>query len=285
MRERLAELGVPVPEVRDRSRRSADVEEFGAWPVVLKAARGGYDGKGVWVCESPAEARDVVERASAEGIALLAEERVPFRRELAAVRRPLAVRAGRGVAGRRDRAARTASASRSSRRRPASTTSAPRRPRRSPCGIADALGVTGRARGRAVRDRPTACWSTSWRCARTTPATGRSRARAPRSSSSTCGPCSTYPLGATTPTAPYTVMANVLGGDDPPASTARYIHVHGPRPRREGAPLRQGGPAGPQDRPRHRARRRPRRRTRARPPRGRLPAAGRHRDEHAVSAS
>jgi phosphoribosylaminoimidazole carboxylase PurK protein len=53
----------------------------GTWPVVLKAVSGGYDGKGVWVCESAGEAEDVL----ALGIRLMAEEFVPFRRELAAL--------------------------------------------------------------------------------------------------------------------------------------------------------------------------------------------------------
>jgi 5-(carboxyamino)imidazole ribonucleotide synthase len=61
----------------------ADVEAFagGSWPVVLKAVSGGYDGKGVWVCSSPEAAAEVI----GHGIALLAEEFVPFRRELAAL--------------------------------------------------------------------------------------------------------------------------------------------------------------------------------------------------------
>ena len=82
MRGALASRGVPCP--RSAAVASvADVEEFaaGSWPVVLKAVSGGYDGKGVWVCASPAEAAEVV----AHGIALLAEEFVPFRRELAAL--------------------------------------------------------------------------------------------------------------------------------------------------------------------------------------------------------
>jgi len=54
-------------------------------PVVLKATRGGYDGKGVWVCETAEEAGAVTERASAEGVQLIAEEHVPFERELAAL--------------------------------------------------------------------------------------------------------------------------------------------------------------------------------------------------------
>ena len=82
MRGALTSRGVPCPRYAAVS-SVADVEKFGAgsWPVVLKAVSGGYDGKGVWVCASPAEAAEVV----AHGIALLAEEFVPFRRELAAL--------------------------------------------------------------------------------------------------------------------------------------------------------------------------------------------------------
>ncbi|MFY9847993.1 MAG: 5-(carboxyamino)imidazole ribonucleotide synthase [Trebonia sp.] len=82
MRGALTSRGVPCPRYAAVS-SAADVEEFaaGSWPVVLKAVSGGYDGKGVWVCASPAAAAEVV----AHGIALLAEEFVPFRRELAAL--------------------------------------------------------------------------------------------------------------------------------------------------------------------------------------------------------
>jgi 5-(carboxyamino)imidazole ribonucleotide synthase len=82
MRGALTSRGVPCPRYVAVA-SVADVEEFaaGSWPVVLKAVSGGYDGKGVWVCASPAEAAEVV----AHGIALLAEEFVPFRRELAAL--------------------------------------------------------------------------------------------------------------------------------------------------------------------------------------------------------
>ena len=82
MRGALTSRGVPCPRYAVVA-SVADVEEFaaGSWPVVLKAVSGGYDGKGVWVCASPAEAAEVV----AYGVALLAEEFVPFRRELAAL--------------------------------------------------------------------------------------------------------------------------------------------------------------------------------------------------------
>jgi len=82
MRDRLSTLGVPCPRYAQVA-SVADVVEFarGSWPVVLKSVSGGYDGRGVWVCESAAEAEEVV----GHGVALLAEEFVPFRRELAAL--------------------------------------------------------------------------------------------------------------------------------------------------------------------------------------------------------
>ena len=82
MRERLAALGAPVPRWR-RVETAADIESFaaGVWPVVAKAVRGGYDGRGVWMLSSPAVAAELV----ATGTPLLVEERVPLRRELAAL--------------------------------------------------------------------------------------------------------------------------------------------------------------------------------------------------------
>jgi 5-(carboxyamino)imidazole ribonucleotide synthase len=82
MRETLHALHFPCPRFAAVS-SAADVEAFtgGRLPVVLKAVSGGYDGKGVWVCTSAAEIEDVI----AHGIPLLAEEFVPFRRELAAL--------------------------------------------------------------------------------------------------------------------------------------------------------------------------------------------------------
>jgi 5-(carboxyamino)imidazole ribonucleotide synthase len=85
MRQTLAALGLPVPRFAPVA-SAADVESFagGTFPVVLKAVSGGYDGKGVWICTSPGEAADVVATAAGRGVALMAEEFVPFRRELAA---------------------------------------------------------------------------------------------------------------------------------------------------------------------------------------------------------
>ncbi|HEY0890710.1 MAG TPA: 5-(carboxyamino)imidazole ribonucleotide synthase [Nocardioides sp.] len=83
MRERLAELGVPCP--RNAIVGSvAEVEAFG-FPCVLKTTRGGYDGKGVWVVRSAADAAEPFEVAERTGVRILAEELVDFTRELSAI--------------------------------------------------------------------------------------------------------------------------------------------------------------------------------------------------------
>ncbi|MFJ6675342.1 5-(carboxyamino)imidazole ribonucleotide synthase [Actinosynnema sp. NPDC091369] len=87
MRERLAALGAPVPPfaaVQD----AADVLKFGAehgWPCVLKAVRGGYDGRGVWMLNTPQSAQRVVPELLAAGTPLMVEQCVPMRRELSAL--------------------------------------------------------------------------------------------------------------------------------------------------------------------------------------------------------
>jgi 5-(carboxyamino)imidazole ribonucleotide synthase len=83
MRERLSAIGVPCPRfavVGD----VADVEAFG-FPCVLKTSRGGYDGKGVWFVDGPDDCAEAFAGAAESGVRLLAEERVPFRRELSAL--------------------------------------------------------------------------------------------------------------------------------------------------------------------------------------------------------
>ncbi|WP_043600671.1 5-(carboxyamino)imidazole ribonucleotide synthase [Cellulomonas flavigena] len=89
MRRRLTALGVPCPRwapVADL----ADLERFRAevgGSAVVKTTRGGYDGKGVRVVHEGAVPDDVVAWCAAAGDgtgpALLAEELVPFTRELA----------------------------------------------------------------------------------------------------------------------------------------------------------------------------------------------------------
>ncbi|HET6878504.1 MAG TPA: 5-(carboxyamino)imidazole ribonucleotide synthase [Jatrophihabitans sp.] len=82
MRQRLTDLGIPCPRWAPVS-SPAELERFAAdagWPVVLKAARGGYDGKGVWIVGSLDEAAEVL----ASGTELIVEEKVDIERELAA---------------------------------------------------------------------------------------------------------------------------------------------------------------------------------------------------------
>jgi 5-(carboxyamino)imidazole ribonucleotide synthase len=81
MRERLTALQVPVPSWRPVA-AVADVAQFMAGgPAIAKASTGGYDGRGVWPLDDPEQARPLLER----GVDLFVEERVPLRRELAAV--------------------------------------------------------------------------------------------------------------------------------------------------------------------------------------------------------
>ncbi len=83
MRTKLSDLGVPSPRWAV-ARTVNEVIAFGL-PCVLKTPRGGYDGKGVWVVRTEA---DAAEALAAD--AVLAEELVDFRRELSAqvARRP-----------------------------------------------------------------------------------------------------------------------------------------------------------------------------------------------------
>ncbi|THV41126.1 5-(carboxyamino)imidazole ribonucleotide synthase [Glycomyces buryatensis] len=77
MRERMGSLGLTQPRWAPVDSIS-DVEAFGL-PCVLKAVSGGYDGKGVWMIDEPGQAQAVL----ASGIRLIAEERMPLQRELA----------------------------------------------------------------------------------------------------------------------------------------------------------------------------------------------------------
>jgi 5-(carboxyamino)imidazole ribonucleotide synthase len=81
MRERLIGLGYRCPQFT-RVTGPDEVAAFAAevgWPVVLKAVTGGYDGRGVWVCADLPAAVEVL----GHGIELIAEEYVRFSRELA----------------------------------------------------------------------------------------------------------------------------------------------------------------------------------------------------------
>jgi 5-(carboxyamino)imidazole ribonucleotide synthase len=94
MRARLSSAGIPVPAHRVlEGHDPAAVEAFAVehgWPVVVKAVRGGYDGRGVWTVAGAEEAADTCRRAASAGTALLVEELVVIESELAVLvaRRP-----------------------------------------------------------------------------------------------------------------------------------------------------------------------------------------------------
>jgi len=94
MRQRLAALGVAVPRYAGLA-SLADLDEIDgvAWrlgasddtPIVVKAVRGGYDGRGVRMAHDLAHAREIAGAYLADGVPVLLEERVQLRRELSAM--------------------------------------------------------------------------------------------------------------------------------------------------------------------------------------------------------
>jgi 5-(carboxyamino)imidazole ribonucleotide synthase len=219
MRQRLAGLGIPSPRFAP-VRETAEVERFadGAWPVVLKAVRGGYDGRGVWVCGSAAEAAAVL----AHGLPLIAEEHVAFERELAV----LAARSPHGQGAvypvvqtlQRDGICREVVAP-----APGLPPGRAADAQRLALRIAAELRVTGLLAvemfatpdGLLVNElamRPHNCGHWTIEGARTSQFEQHLRA------------VLDLPLGSPALAAPVTVMANVLGGGDPDVY-GRYVHV------------------------------------------------------------
>ncbi len=220
MRRRLTDLGVPCPrwaEVTDAASLTTFGDEVG-WPVVLKTARGGYDGKGVRLVGSAADAGDWLARATE--VPLLAEERVAFTRELAV----LVARSPHGQAAvwpvvetvQVDGVCREVYA-------PAPVTEDHAlAAQRAALQIADGLGVTGvmavemfdtesgvLVNELAMRPHNSGHWTIEG--ARTSQFEQHLRA------------VLDLPLGDTTTTAPYVVMANVLGAEHQDMY-AGYLH-------------------------------------------------------------
>nr|WP_157106790.1 5-(carboxyamino)imidazole ribonucleotide synthase [Nocardia arthritidis] len=87
MRSKLSGLGLPVPAFTPVT-SVADAVRFGdehGWRIVLKAVRGGYDGRGVWMPESADEVGAIVTDQLAYGVQLLAEAKIELKRELSAM--------------------------------------------------------------------------------------------------------------------------------------------------------------------------------------------------------
>lgn len=89
-RTRFAHRGLPLPRhriVADAATALAAAEELG-WPAVVKTARGGYDGRGVWIVADADAAQAVLTTLTdADGVlpTVIVEEAVRIERELAVV--------------------------------------------------------------------------------------------------------------------------------------------------------------------------------------------------------
>ncbi len=91
MRRRLEALGAAVPRYAgiqsvdelDAFARRLDISKDA--PIVIKAVRGGYDGRGVQMARDSAHAREIAGQYLAEGVPVLVEEKAQLRRELSAL--------------------------------------------------------------------------------------------------------------------------------------------------------------------------------------------------------
>lgn len=91
MRKRLTSLGIPCPRFAI-CEDAEDLVAFGdenGWPIIAKTSRGGYDGKGVWKLDGPADAQEPFankkETSAGEPVVIVAEEFIDFTRELSAI--------------------------------------------------------------------------------------------------------------------------------------------------------------------------------------------------------
>ena len=218
MRRRLDALGAPVPRYTAVS-SGGEAEAFAiqiGGPVVVKTVRGGYDGRGVVMAADPDDAREVVQRYLADGVAVMVEERVSMRRELAALvaRSPF----GQGAAWpivetvQRDGICVTVLAP-----APGLSDELGSAATQLALGLAASLGVVGvlavelfetvdgtlLVNELAMRPHNSGHWTMDG--ARTSQFEQHLRA------------VLDYPLGDTSPLARYTVMGNVLGAQDTPA--------------------------------------------------------------------
>jgi 5-(carboxyamino)imidazole ribonucleotide synthase len=90
MRRRLEALGAPVPRYAavERHDELDSIASFAAGiggPLVVKAVRGGYDGRGVQMADDASQAREIAGQYVDSGVPALVEERVAMRRELSAL--------------------------------------------------------------------------------------------------------------------------------------------------------------------------------------------------------
>lgn len=222
MRRRLADLGYPVPPFAIVS-TVAEVRRFVAdnGPAVLKTTRGGYDGRGVWFVDPPEVAGGTddldarVQPILDSGVDILIEQRVPMLRELSAMvaRSPYGQGAAWPVVETVQRNGQCAVVLAPA---PGLTEERAQAAQEMALGLAETLGTVGvmavelfeTADGLVINElamRPHNSGHWSMNGCVTSQFEQHIRAVVD------------YPLGATTPTAPLTVMANVLGAPETPS--------------------------------------------------------------------
>lgn len=83
---RRALRGFPAPRwaVVTTVQEAIDFAQDIGYPIILKTSRGGYDGKGVWRVESASDLANIMSTQLPVGAVWLAEECIPFVRELSA---------------------------------------------------------------------------------------------------------------------------------------------------------------------------------------------------------
>ena len=86
MREKLTSFGINQPKWRvvETVSDAADFANEVGYPFIVKVSRGGYDGRGVWVCKNENEVAELLQTNLNDGVQWLAEEFIPFERELSA---------------------------------------------------------------------------------------------------------------------------------------------------------------------------------------------------------
>ncbi|TMR03510.1 5-(carboxyamino)imidazole ribonucleotide synthase [Actinomadura soli] len=228
MRERLTAMDVPCPAYVHvpKSAPLRTLEDFArdhGFPLVIKATRGGYDGKGVWVLDAlDGAAAGLIDELLSQGVDLMVEEHVPFTRELAAVvaRSPYGQGAAYPVVETVQEGGICVEVISPAPGLPAGAAAEAQRLALAVAAELDVVGLLAvelfetRAgllvNELAMRPHNSGHWTIEG--ARTSQFEQHLRA------------VLDLPLGSTEPTAPYTVMANVLGGDDPDVYS-RYIHV------------------------------------------------------------
>lgn len=83
MRQRLGDAGFPMPHWAIVATPGEVAASGATWPKVLKASKGGYDGKGVWVVTDEVHAEEVMSHDLGPGAVWIVEEMVAFTQEIA----------------------------------------------------------------------------------------------------------------------------------------------------------------------------------------------------------